>query len=96
MRPRSIPARLEPVFEETHLSLTRAVAWTDHQHAVVIRFGADESATEHLRAKVHPTGQHGSAVRTEHEFFERQLLAEARRFFDRLERLAPASPGHTA
>jgi phosphopantetheinyl transferase (holo-ACP synthase) len=123
------------------LSLARAVVWTDHQHATVIRFDADGSTTQHLRAHVHPTAQHASAVRAEHEFFaevcaaleasaralvtgghtaladfkhyvtkhrpqlqgriagyevvdhpsERQLLAQARSFFDRLERLAPAA-----
>lgn len=120
------------------MSLTRAVVWTDHQHAVVIRFNAEESAEQRLHAHKHPTGQHGSAVRTEHEFFaelctvleaspqvlvtggrtsladfkhyvarhrpqlerhiagyevvdhpsDKQLLAEARSYFDRLERLA--------
>ena len=67
--------------EESHLSLTRAAARTDHPHAVVIRFGADESTTERLRAKVHSTGQHGSAL---HSFLARH------------ERLAPASPGTSA
>jgi hypothetical protein len=124
--------------EEQPLSPSRAVVWTDHQHAIVIRFNAEESATQRLHAQSHPTGQHGSAVRTEHEFFaelcaaleqsgqalvtggrqaladfrhyvvkhrppleariaayevvdhptERQLLAQARTFFDRHEQLA--------
>lgn len=117
---------------------SRAVVWTDHQQAVVIRFNADESTSQHLRAHTHSTAQHGSSVRAEHEFFaelcaalqssaqvlvmgghtslsdfrhyvarhrqqlatqivgyevadhrsERQLLALARAFFDRHERLA--------
>jgi hypothetical protein len=120
------------------MSLARAVVWTDHQQATVIRFDAEHSTTQHLRAQVHPTAQHASAVRSEHEFFsalcaaleaaeqalvtgghtaladfkhyvvkhrphlqariagyevvdhpsERQLLAQARTFFDRHERLA--------
>lgn len=127
------------------MSLARAVVWTDHQHATVIRFDAGGSTTQHLRAHVHPTAQHASAVRAEHEFFaevcavleasaqalvtgghtaladfkhyvakhrpqlqgriagyevvdhpsERQLLAQARTFFDQLERLAQPA-GKTA
>jgi hypothetical protein len=123
------------------VELSRAVVWTDHQQAVVIRFNAEASTSQHMRAHVHHTAQHGSGVRTEHEFFaelcaglqaipqvlvvgghtvladfrhyvarhrphlapqivgyevvdhrsERQLLALARDYFDRYERLAPAA-----
>ena len=46
-----------------------AVLWTDHQTAQFIQFDADEVQARKLRAHSHPTGQHGSGVRTEHEFF---------------------------
>jgi hypothetical protein len=121
------------------LAFLHAVVWSDHQQATVIHFDAHEAASEHLRAHVHATAQHGSAVRATHEFHaelcaaletsgavlatggrmaladfrhyverhrpqllariagyevvdhpsERQLLALARTFFDRHERLAP-------
>ena len=51
------------------MSLSRAVAFVDHQSAHVLQFD-----TEHVvQSKVHEhrksTGQHHSGVRTEHEFF---------------------------
>lgn len=121
------------------MSFARAVVWTDHQHAIVIRFNAESASdAQRLHAHKHPTGQHGSGVRSEHEFFadlcmaveqgaqvlvtggrtaladfrhyvtkhrpqaerhiagyevvdhptDKQLLAEARSYFDRIERLA--------
>jgi stalled ribosome rescue protein Dom34 len=52
----------------TTKTYTRAAVWTDHHQAEVSRFDADDSETQKLRAHSHTTGQHGSAVRTEHEF----------------------------
>lgn len=51
------------------MSLFHAVVWTDHQHAEVLQFNADEVQSRKLKAHSHPTAQHGSAVRAEHEFF---------------------------
>lgn len=52
----------------TASTLPHAVVWTDHQHAEIIRFDSEYSDTRKLRAHAHPTGQHGSGVRAEHEF----------------------------
>jgi hypothetical protein len=51
------------------MNLPHAVVWTDHHHAKVMRFDADNAETVNVKAHSHPTGQHGSAVRDEHEFF---------------------------
>ena len=48
--------------------LQHAIVWTDHQHADVVVFNGEQSETRKLRAHTHPTGQHGSSVRSEHEF----------------------------
>jgi hypothetical protein len=49
--------------------MSRAVLWLDHHRASVLQF--DETHTERNAVKDHPhdTGQHHSAVRTQHEFF---------------------------
>lgn len=47
----------------------RAVLWIDHHSAQVIQFSADDVKAEAVHAHDHYTRQHGSAVRTEHEFF---------------------------
>jgi len=115
-----------------------AVVWVDHQTATILSFDAETAQTQHVRAHQHPTAQHASGVRAEHEFFaavcaalagdgqilvaaghvasadfhhyvdkhqpqtakriagyeivdhpsEKQLLAQARSFFDRREHLA--------
>ena len=46
-----------------------AVAWVDHQNAQVLQFDAEQVQAHKLSAHVHPTPQHGSQVRSEHEFF---------------------------
>ena len=46
-----------------------AVVWIDHQHADIVQFDADESTTTAVKAHTHHTAQHGSGVRTEHEYF---------------------------
>jgi hypothetical protein len=48
---------------------THAVVWIDHRHANILPLEADAAQPRHVQAHVHPTAQHGSAVRTEHEFF---------------------------
>jgi hypothetical protein len=51
------------------MSLRHAVVWTDHHTAQVVQFDADQVQASHVRAHKHPTAQHGSGVRAEHEFF---------------------------
>lgn len=51
------------------MSLFHAVVWTDHHTAKVLQFDADQVQAKNLRAHTHETAQHGSAVRSEHEFF---------------------------
>jgi hypothetical protein len=50
-------------------SSSYAVAWVDHHGAEVVPFGDEVGQPRRIKAQSHPTGQHGSAVRTEHEFF---------------------------
>ncbi len=51
------------------MSLSHAVVWTDHKSAQVLQFDAEHVQAEKVRAHSHHTAQHGSAVRSEHEFF---------------------------
>lgn len=46
-----------------------AVVRVDHQSAQVLQFDAEHAESKTVKAHSHPTGQHGSAVRAEHEFF---------------------------
>jgi stalled ribosome rescue protein Dom34 len=45
-----------------------AVVWADHHDARILPFDAHRVHSLAVRAHVHPTRQHGSSVRTEHEF----------------------------
>lgn len=51
------------------MPLFHAVAWIDHHHARVQQFHATEVRAETVKDHRHYTRQHGSSVRTEHEFF---------------------------
>lgn len=51
------------------MSLFHAVVWTDHQAAQVLQFDAEHVQAQKVRAHTHHTAQHGSDVRTQHEFF---------------------------
>ena len=51
------------------MSLLHAVVWTDHQSAQVLQLDADHVVASKVKAHTHHTKQHGSAARTEHEFF---------------------------
>lgn len=51
------------------MSHSHAVVWTDHQTAQVLQFDAEHMRAKKIRSHNHYTRQHGSAVRTEHEFF---------------------------
>jgi len=46
-----------------------AVVFIDHQHAQVLQFDAEHVQASKVKATSHHTAQHGSQVRTEHEFF---------------------------
>ena len=46
-----------------------AVVWTDHQSAQILQFDAEHVQAAKVRAHSHHTAQHGSTVRTQHEFF---------------------------
>ena len=46
-----------------------AVVFVDHQHAQVLQFDAEHVRAEKIKAHTHHTKQHGSQVRSEHEFF---------------------------
>jgi len=52
------------------MSTTQAILWIDHRSAQILAFEGDGTEREKkIRAHTHPTPQHGSQVRTEHEFF---------------------------
>lgn len=51
------------------MSLYHAVAFVDHQSAQVLQFGSDPTEARKLHEHSRFTRQHGSGVRTEHEFF---------------------------
>lgn len=51
------------------MSFRHAVIWMDHHSAHVIEFDAEHMQERHHRAHDHPTRQHRSQVRSEHEFF---------------------------
>ena len=51
------------------MSLFHAVAFVDHQSAQVLQFDAEHVVESKVREQFHFTRQHGSGVRTEHEFF---------------------------
>jgi stalled ribosome rescue protein Dom34 len=46
-----------------------AVVRIDHQTADVLQFDAEQVQAHKVKAHPHPTAQHGSTVRTQHEFF---------------------------
>lgn len=46
-----------------------AVVWIDHAQAQVLQFDAEHVQAQKVRASTQHTKQHGSSVRTEHEFF---------------------------
>jgi stalled ribosome rescue protein Dom34 len=51
------------------MPLFHAVLRLDHHQAHLLQFDADQVQAQTLKAHGHVTKQHGSAVRTEHEFF---------------------------
>ena len=51
------------------MSPNHAVAWIDHHTAQVLRIDAEQVMDQKVKEHVHYTRQHGSKVRSEHEFF---------------------------
>lgn len=51
------------------MSLYHAVVWADHHSAQILQFDHEQVQAQKIRAHTHHTAQHGSAVRTRHEFF---------------------------
>jgi stalled ribosome rescue protein Dom34 len=51
------------------MSLPHAVVLIDHHSAQVLQFDAEHVRSQKVKAHTHHTRQHGSSVRTEHEFF---------------------------
>lgn len=51
------------------MSTFHAVAWVDHQSAQVMQFDAEHVQSDRIKARALYTRQHGSQVRSEHEFF---------------------------
>ena len=51
------------------MTMFHAVAWVDHQSAQILQFDAEHIQAQKVKAHSHHTRQHGSSVRTEHEYF---------------------------
>ena len=51
------------------MTLFHAVVWMDHHRAQVLQFDTEQVQVHKVQSHQHDTGQHGSAVRSEHEFF---------------------------
>lgn len=51
------------------MTTIHAVVFVDHQQAQVLQFDAAHVQAQKIKARSHHTKQHGSQVRTEHEFF---------------------------
>lgn len=51
------------------MTMFHAVVWIDHQSAQVLQFDAEHVQAQKVKAHTHHTAQHGSGVRTQHEFY---------------------------
>ena len=51
------------------MTMFHAVVWIDHQSAQVLQFDAEHVQALKVKAHTHHTAQHGSGVRTQHEFY---------------------------
>ncbi len=51
------------------MTFHHAVLWIDHQSAQLLEFDAEHVQASKVKAHQHFTHQHGSEVRTQHEFF---------------------------
>ncbi|MEO7338735.1 MAG: hypothetical protein ABIV63_19355 [Caldimonas sp.] len=59
------------------MPLSHAVAWIDHHAAQVIQIDAEHVLDQKVKEHIHYTRQHGSQVRSEHEFFAEVCAALA-------------------
>lgn len=51
------------------MTMFHAVVWLDHQTAQILQFDPEHVQAEKVKAHTHHTAQHGSAVRSQHEFY---------------------------
>ena len=51
------------------MPLSHAIAWIDHHKAQVLQIDSEQVQNQTIKEHVHYTRQHGSRVRSEHEFF---------------------------
>ena len=51
------------------MTMFHAVVWIDHHSAQVLQFDAEHVQAQKVKSHTHHTAQHGSNVRTQHEFF---------------------------
>lgn len=51
------------------MTMFHAVAWIDHHSAQILQFDAEHVQAQKVKAHSRHTKQHGSKVRTEHEFY---------------------------
>ena len=57
------------------MSFFHAVVWLDHHNAQVLQFDADQVQSQTVKSHSHPTRQHGSEVRDQHEFYAQVCVA---------------------
>lgn len=51
------------------MTLSRAIVWTDHQSARILPVEPASAEARTIHAHAYATAQHGSGVRTQHEYF---------------------------
>jgi len=51
------------------MTLSRAIVWTDHQSARILPVDPGSAEARTIHAHSYATAQHGSGVRTQHEYF---------------------------
>ena len=59
------------------MPMFHAVVWLDHHSAQVLQFDADQVQGQTVKSHSHPTRQHGSEVRDQHEFYAQVCAALA-------------------
>lgn len=59
------------------MTMFHAVVWIDHHSAQVLQFDAEHVQAQKVKSHTHHTAQHGSDVRTQHEFFGQVCTALA-------------------
>jgi stalled ribosome rescue protein Dom34 len=51
------------------MTMIHAVVWIDHQNAQILQFDPEHVQASKVKLHSHQTRQHGSAVRSDHEYF---------------------------